>query len=417
MFRTFDVSGKCIPLFGVALAMLMPVQSAGAAEGFRVVHRFQGSPNDGDTPEAGLVVDKYGTLYGTTVSGGIQNNGIVFSLTREGIETILYMFKGGSDGGNPESTLVRDKAGNLYGTTAAGGNLNCYPYASCGTVFRIAPDGTETVLYAFNAGDDGVAPEGALIEDRRGNFYGTTLAGGKHDFGTVFKLKADGSETILHAFKGGHDGAYPTGGVIMDKAGNLYGTTQGVEAKNCRDCGTVFKLAPDGTETVLWAFTGGSDGATPYAGVLMDSAGNLYGTTFHGGSVTGGDCGTTGCGVVFKLDTRGNESVLYTFCAADNGCADGAQPEGGLIQDIAGNFYGTTVAGGTGRGEIGTIFRLAPNGSETVLHSFNAKRDGIWPVTSLVLDKHHLYGAALEGGDHSARLNGLIFRASEFGDQ
>jgi uncharacterized repeat protein (TIGR03803 family) len=233
-------------------------------------------------------------------------------------ETVLYSFKGGSDGSNPAAGLIVDSSGNLYGTTFnGGGGSGCGSDFGCGTAFKLAPDGTETVLHAFTGGSDGGLPEAGLIADGSSNLYGTAYQGGASNLGVVFKLAPDGTETVLYSFKGGGDGGVPAGTLIADSSGNLYGTTSEGGGSGCfgNGCGTVFKLAPDGTETVLHAFTGGSDGAHPNVALIADGAGNLYGTTGGGGITL---C-YEGCGTVFKLAPDGTETVLHAFTGAATG--------------------------------------------------------------------------------------------------
>ena len=204
-----------------------------------------------------------------------------------------------------------------------------------------------TVLHSFTNSPDGALPFAGLLRDAAGNLYGTTGSGGIFGFGTVFKLDSSGNETVLHSFAGGGDGQQPSGDLIRDAAGNLYGTTLlggGVFSNNCfGSCGTVFKLDPSGNETVLHTFAGGGDGRQPNGNLIMDAAGNLYGTTGSGGSAT---CPVTlGCGTVFKLDTSGILTLLHSFTGSPG---DGESPVGGLIMDKAGNLYGTTLNGGAG---------------------------------------------------------------------
>src|SRR5215469_2122652 len=273
---------------------------------------------------------------------------------------VRYTFTGGSDGSGPSSSLIFDNAGNLYGTTQGGGaNRN-------GTVFKLTPSGTETVLYSFKGGNDGADPFGGVIADKAGNLYGTTYSGGGNaGCGIVFKLAPDGTESVLHVFGSGRDGCNPWAGVVMDAAGNLYGTTVSGGGTGCSPygCGTVFKIATDGTETVLHAFADVPDGANPYSPLLMDKAGNLYGTTEYGGTnLPAGSVGT-----VFKIAPDGTESVLHAF-----DYTDGSYPTAGLIMDKAGNLFGTTAWGSI----IGAVFKLAPDGTETVLHTFTDVPDG-----------------------------------------
>jgi uncharacterized repeat protein (TIGR03803 family) len=315
-------------------------------------------------------------------------------------EKVLYAFEGGSDGAVPYGGLISDNAGNLYGTTSGGGSGTGCP-GNCGTVFKVTPDGTENVLYSFQGGSDGAGPIAGLIADSAGNYYGTTSAGGAADAGTVFELAPDGTETVLYPFKGGSDGGVPWAGLIMDSARNLYGTTEfgGNMAECNRDgCGTVFKVTPSGAETVLYSFcsqTNCSDGSSPVAGLIMDSEGNFYGTTGVGG--TGSCSGFPNCGTVFKVTPDGTETVLYSF----HGGSDGALPEAGLIADNNGNFYGTTAGGGgcAANGNCGTVFKFAPDGTETVLYAFQGGSDGNIPEAGVIMDTFgNLFGTTYSGG-------------------
>jgi uncharacterized repeat protein (TIGR03803 family) len=297
-----------------------------------------------------------GNLYGTTFAGGSYvcsgGCGTVFKLTPSGTETVLYRFTGG-DGANPTAGLIADASGNLYGTTELGGGANGCS-GGCGTVFKLTPSGTETVLYRFTGGSDGASPFAALIADGAGNLYGTTFFGGASGHGTVFKLTPSGTETVLYSFTGGSDGANPLAGLIADAAGNIYGMTNNGGAGSF---GTVFKLIPSGNLAVLHSFSGGSDGAFPGLGSLIaDAAGNLYGMTVEGG---GSGCGAIGCGTVFKLTPSGTETVLYRFTGGSDGAFPHAGLIAGLIADAAGHLYGTTNGSGSGNG---TVFEIAGSG-------------------------------------------------------
>jgi uncharacterized repeat protein (TIGR03803 family) len=343
-----------------------------------VLYNFCSQTNctDGYYPEVGLIMDGAGNLYGTTDGGRGYGGGTVFKLAPSGAgwtETVLYNFcsqTNCTDGYNPQAGLIMDGSGNLYGTTDGGGSH------SWGTVFKLAPSGTgwtESVLYSFCSQascTDGYAPRARLILDGSGNLYGTTTNGGNsQNQGVAYRLAPSGTgwvEAVLYSFcaQGGTactDGAYPYGGLMMDGSGSLYGTTnQGGTGR-----GTVFKLARNGsgwTETVLYSFCAKSscaDGAYPTAGLIMDAAGNLYGTTQFASSNSGG--------VVFRLAPSGTgwtETVLYSFCS-QNGCADGATPYAGLIMDGAGHLYGTTYYGGNyncgynNASACGTVFQLS----------------------------------------------------------
>ena len=385
----------------IAVALLAAGAVSPAIAGdhaYKILYSFQNQAAGG-YPYASLISDKAGNLYGTTFGGGGNacefGCGTVFKLTPDGTETVLHTFTGGSDGSLPRGSLIMDKAGNLYGTTESGGSGggDC----GCGTVFKLAPDGTETILYSFKAGNDGYSPFGGVIADKAGNLYGTTLEGGNGGgSGIVFKLAPDGTETVLHAFSG-TDGSSPFAGLIADKAGNLYGTTSGGGSGDVEcGCGVVFKVAPNGAETVLYSFKSFDDGRTPFGGLMADKAGNLYGTTTVGGS---GTACSIGCGTVFKLAPDGTETILYAF----KGGKDGAEPYGGVIEK-SDSLYGTTTYGGDigcdeGFG-CGTVFRIASGGVEKVLHAFpSGTQDGYGPYASLLAGKAGtLYGAAYSGG-------------------
>ncbi len=374
----------------IAAGFFVLVLAAGAAaqaQTFTVLHTFTNSP-DGTGPVGGLLRDAAGNLYGTTLRGGSFSSGTVFKLDPAGNETVLYSFTdtgSPADGLDPYAAPVMDTAGNLYGTTRDGG------FFGIGIVFRLDTSGHETVLHTF-APAEGADPYAGVAMDAAGNLYGTTSAAlALGVLGTVFKIDTAGNFTVLHFFTGS-DGCSPSGGVII-AGGNFYGTASGCGSFGF---GTVFKLDPLGNVTVLYSFkggsTGGSDGAAPTGGLIMDAAGNLYGTTIAGGS--------SNAGTVFKLDPSGNETVLYSF----KGGSDGASPYlGSLITDAAGNLYGTTNVGGsgpcTGANQVlvgcGIVFKLDPAGNETVLHSFTGGNDGAFPYAGLVMDAAgNLYGTA-----------------------
>jgi uncharacterized repeat protein (TIGR03803 family) len=310
-----------------------------------VLYSFTGGA-DGAAPNGDLVCDSAGNLYGTSFEGGKHGRGNVFKVDPSGNETVLHNFAG-PDGGSPEAGVVLDAGGNLYGTTNGGGADDD------GVVFKIDPIGNETVLYSFTGGSDGGRPNARLIRDSLGNLYGTTASGGAHNSGVVYKVDPVGNETVLYAFTGGADGGYPSTPVTRDSAGNLYGTT---DSGGTHAFGVVYKVDSSGNETVLHSFTNGADGRYPYAGVVRDAAGNLYGSTHNGGHGK--------LGVVYKLDASGNLTVLHSF----TGGADGAGPGGRLVRDSAGNLYGTTYPGGANR--KGVVYKIDLAGQEQVLHTF-----------------------------------------------
>jgi uncharacterized repeat protein (TIGR03803 family) len=243
------------------------------------LYRFGGGLADGNSPYGALIRDDAEDLYGATSGGGAFLSGTIFKIDHQtGAETILYNFQGQPDGAGPNGGLVRDAQGNLYGTTILGG-VNGNP--GFGTVFKLDAAGNETVLYSFEGGSDGEQPGAGLIRDSAGNFYGTTIIGGGGS-GTVFKLDPSSGETVLHRFgSSSTDGIQPHAGVVRDAAGNFYGTTYFGGAFGD---GTVYKLDPGGNLTILHSFAWGTDGAGPWGGVIRDAAGNLYGTTSVGGT-------------------------------------------------------------------------------------------------------------------------------------
>jgi uncharacterized repeat protein (TIGR03803 family) len=340
-----------------------------------VLHSFNGgacfpyNTADGEDPYAGLIFDAIGNLYGTTRSGGDYDRGTVFELTPTAggwTETVLYSSFNHKNGAGPFSGLISDSVGNLYGTTYRGGT---YGY---GTVFELIKPGTkgrswiEKILHSFYP-KVGIYPYAGLISDSAGNLFGTTLDGGTYGYGTVFELIKPASkggswtEKILHSFEdNGTDGGIPYAGLVFDTVGNLYGTTLygGAHSGSLDLGGIAFELIKPGTkggswtETVLYTFNGApGDGAGPYAGLIIDSAGNLYGTTSSGG--------VYGSGTAFELTlTMGmswTETMLHSF---DGNGMDGESPEAGVLQDTAGNLYGTTVNGGAY--DYGTVFEITP---------------------------------------------------------
>jgi uncharacterized repeat protein (TIGR03803 family) len=345
--------------------------SVDCVSNFSLLHAFAGGSGDASGPYHTLIEGSDGDFYGTTLAGGASNAGAIFKITPSGTETLFYSFAA-----VPYSGLVRGSDGNIYGTTASGGTSNR------GTVFKITPSASESVLFSFPAGSSD--PYTGLIEGSDGNFYGTTGAGGASDAGTVFKITPSGTETVLHAFpKVGTDGQTPYAGLIQGSDGNLYGTTYFGGANGL---GAIFKVTPGGAESLLYSFTAGSDGANPYADVIEGSDGNFYGTTSNGGA--------SGKGTVFKITPSGTETVLYSF----GGGSDGANPEAGLTQGGDGNFYGATYLGGAGN--VGTVFRVTPSGTETLLHTFaGGSSDGANPSANLVLGSDgNLYGSTYAGG-------------------
>jgi uncharacterized repeat protein (TIGR03803 family) len=263
---------------------------------FTTLHSFAPCCNsDGYILPAGVILDSQGNLYGTTTEGGTEDGGIIFKISPSGTETILYNFTCQEDGCFPNAGVVMDKDGSLYGTTL-GGSL------FYGNVYKFVPStGTLTNLYNFMGGDDGAEPFGVVL-DQNGNLYGATQFGGSADQGVVFKVTPSGTETILHSFEpNGTDGFAPVATVILDSKGNVYGTTH-LGGKS--GVGTVYKITPAGKETIVHSFKGGEDGIFPSSDLMFDADGNLYGTTIYGGQF---DFGT-----VFKI-AKTKETVLHSF--------------------------------------------------------------------------------------------------------
>jgi uncharacterized repeat protein (TIGR03803 family) len=400
---------------GAALALAATVvlalttHSAQAAETPLYSFCAQSSCTDGQNPIAGLVQGTDGNFYGTTFQGGANASGTVFQITPKGILTTLYNFcpqSGCADGRFLYAPLVQGTDGNFYGTTFQGGANN-----DTGTVFQITPSGTLKTLYSFCAQSsctDGRYPYAGLVQGTDGNFYGTTLQGGANDSGTVFQITPTGTLTTLYNFcaqSSCADGQYPYAGFVQGTDGNFYGTTQ--QGGSNSNSGTVFEITPSGALTTLYSFcaqSGCVDGMNPYAGVIQGADGNFYGTAYLGG--------TDGVGTVFQLTPTGTLTTLHSFCP-QSGCADGAEPDAGLVQGSDGNFYGATVSGGASSKGQGTLFQITPSGSLTTLYRFcpqSGCADGAYPEGSLVQGSDgNLYGTTYQGG---ANNQGAVFKLS-----
>jgi uncharacterized repeat protein (TIGR03803 family) len=395
--RNIQISCIVALVLTVTIALTGAATPCAQAQTFTVLYNFTGGA-DGGSPNASLVLDNDGNVYGTTEIGGSgllgcpQGCGTVFKVDPSGNETVLHNFgESVKDGANPlYGSLFRDNSGNLYGTTGFGGADNS------GTIFKLSPGGKELV-FSFAGGAKGGFPY-ASVTLARGNLYGTTHYRGTgcppYGCGTVFKVNGAGKETVLYSFAGGTDAEFPWAGVVLDSAGDVYGTTLNGGTSNQ---GTVFKISSAGKETILHSFTNAADGGLPFAGLVIDGAGNLYGTTYSGG--------TPGGGTVFKIDSSGTPTVLYNFCS-QSGCEDGEAPFAALVRDSAGNLYGTTDFGGFfGQG---TVFKLDTTGKETVLRSFNGASDGGQPVAGLALDgAGNLYGTTPSFGAYGF---GTVFK-------
>jgi uncharacterized repeat protein (TIGR03803 family) len=389
-----------------------------AADSLKTIHTFDNVAK-GAHPRAALTSDAAGNLYGTTYTGAPDGNGTVFELSppapgaKKWKQTVLHRFTTKVQNGiYPDSSVIFDQQGDLYGTTSEGG-VN-----DAGTVFELVASGSpggawkQVVLHRFTGASDGGTPHGTLVFGPDGALYGAAGFGGSSGAGLIYRFSQDGKgrwkENILYDFTNGTDGGYPYCTPIFDAAGDLYGTTlNGGDTGN----GVVFELSPptDGkgkrTETVLHSFDSADDGVEPRMGVIMDAAGNLYGTTESGGNI--------GYGAVFEVSPPAQgqqswtESVIYNFDFSPNGGSPGYS---GLVMDASGNLYGTTQTGGTG--ENGVVFELSPQEggawTENVLHTFEGSPDGSQPESGLLQGVDGvLYGTTFEGGD--ADNSGMVF--------
>ncbi len=389
------------------------------AQTYTVLYTFTGAPNAAQ-PSAGLVADG-NALYGVTMLGGTGSCttfgtgcGTVFDIQGVGKENLVYSFN--STNPYPESPLTRDASGNLYG--AASG----FSSSNYGEVFKLTPAGDFTSVYTFTGPSTGEDPS-RVLPDSSGNLYGTTATGGDStNSGLIFKISPSGKETVLYTFHcpqcfGGSGGGFgiPSGGVVADAAGNLYGVASGGDGCSQRQgCGVVYKVNRAGVATVLYNFTGKDDGWDPSGNLIMDNAGNLYGTTT---SPDGSACDATNCGAVFKVNSAtGATSVLFDF----DGGPDGGSPNGGLVRDSQGNIYGTTWIGGGNYSTCnpmpampvgcGVVYKLAPNGTQTILHTFANTSDGGYPNGNLFLDSAgNVYGTTAYGGDPTCGC-GVVFK-------
>jgi uncharacterized repeat protein (TIGR03803 family) len=384
------------------LVLVLTVEHAASAT-TKIIYNFTGG-TDGEYLDTDLVMDSAGSIYGTSVQGGDFGSGTVFKLSPSSkgwIHTVLYSFTGGSDGGEPYKGVTLDTHGNLYGTTVTGGtSAGCE--GGCGVVYKLTKSEgkwVQSVIYSFKGGDDGSGPGAGVTFDAKGNLYGMTPTGGLYGLGVVYQLKPKPDETwafrVIHPFTGGADGAGGSAGrMITDKAGNLYGvTTTGGASGN----GVVFKLTSRAGGTwvlhTLYSFKGTPDAGFPYGGLVFDSSGNLYGTTYYDGK--------NNLGSLYELVfERGSwsEKLLYSF----TGGSDGSGSIANLVFDKAGNLYGTTSEGGAGC-SCGVIFKLAPGSgrtwTESVVHRFQGAPGGAFAYNGMVGDGvGNFYGTTVHGG-------------------
>jgi len=376
-------------VYGLTFLLLLALATLAQAQTFTSLYNFCSASgcSDGGLPYAGVIQESAGNRYGTTGYYGLSssNGGVVFKLDTAGKETVLYSFclnwPTCTDGSRPYATVVRDKAGNIYGTTVAGGSTNCQ--GGCGVVFKIDTDGKEKVLYHFSGGSDGCYPEQGLIL-KSGTLYGTANGCGPSGYGTIFKIASSGKGySVLHGFAGlPSDGALPAfGHLTMDSSGNLYGVTDNGGSDNK---GALYELSKSGKLTLLHSFVGGTDGCVPYGTVVRDIAGNLYGTTF------GFDCNSQG--TIWKVSKNGTETILHQFAG---GTSDGCNPYAGVARDSKGNLYG--VAYGCGANNWGAVYKLSAKGRLTLLHSLDAS-DGLHPYGEVLRTAKGTLFATTSGG-------------------
>ena len=367
-----------------ALFLLTAILPLAHAQTFRVLHQFnvEGQPA---FPEGSVVLDRNGNLFGTTTLPGA-----VFKIDRTGKESTFFNLNGGSVGEFPRGTLTIDAAGNLYGFADGGSG-------GSGVIYKLSPQGQETILFAFQGGLHTTSPKepaGGVLLGKNGNIFGAAQFGNKQlcqiGCGSIFVLDAAGNMRFLHQFTGGPDGANPVGPLAQDAQGNLYGVTQSGGDRSCPEflefpgagCGVVFRISPNLKFTVLHTFAGGADGAIPQGGLLIDANGNLFGTALQGGIAENG--------TIYEIAKDGTYSVVHRFTQAE-----GQNPNGGLVSDEAGNLYGTAQLGGDQN--LGTVFEMIPDGSVKVLHNFQGLEDGAVPFAGLFRDHAgHLFGTAFK---------------------
>lgn len=395
----------------ITLGLFLLTAPRSYAQVYKTLHSFTGGVDGGSPLYVKLLRDAKGNLVGTTQLGGAYGFGTVFRIDPRGNETVLYSFSGGFDGAYPQAGLVADPAGNLYGTTTLGGAPCFEGQGGCGVVFELTASGEYILLHSFLGvigGGDGGFPAASLLRDAHGNLFGTTAGGGintascQEGSGTAFEmafLNGGWKEILLYTFPcTDADGMFPYSPLISSRSGTLYGTSTGGGTCGGADigrCGTVFQLARGGanwTHTTIHDFAGGSDGAALQDGLVRDSAANLYGTTQLGGDF--------GFGTIFRIDPSGNKTVLHSFTGPA-----GAYPVGGLVRDRAGNLYGTTRQGGTSK--VGTLFKFEPAGTLTVLHNFAGGTDGAYPAGTLLRAGGALFGTTTAGGPQNM---GIVFK-------
>jgi len=409
-YPTNDHTSRPQLAVALAVALLLLGVRAASAQTLDVLHSFTGG-GDGATPNAGLTMDRSGYFYGTTKQGGANGPngfGTVYRLTQqsEGWTLVpVYSFGGGNDGSSPMGRVIFGPNGALYGTTSSGGGTGCGGNG-CGIVFSLQPPMTsphdvlaewrESVLYRFGGGNDAASPTGDIAFDSSGNLYGTTTSGGSYQKGTVYELTPTDqgwTESILWNFTGGSDGGSPASGLMTDSAGNLYGTAQ---SGGSNGYGLVFQMTQSGgswTRHTLYSFQNHSDGANPSGGLILDASGNLYGSTPSDGS--------SGGGTIFELVRQSNGSWTFSLLYGFSGQAGGG-PQASFAIDTTGTLYGTAYKDGAHG--FGSVVKLAPSNHGWVyadLHDFVYENDGAEPAGNLVLDSNgNMYGTASTAGEY-----------------
>lgn len=364
---------------------------------FSTLYSFAGSGTGPSRISANLILDSAGNLYGVSSNGGTHGQGTVFKVTPSGVLTVLYNFKGSPDGSAPLASLFRDKAGNLYGTTYAGGITSQCPNGDtgCGTVFKLTAAGKESVLHAFTNGTDGALPTTSVAVDSAGNVYGTALneaqSGGDAGNGLVYKVDTKNNFTVLHTFcavdPNCSDGQYPTSGPVLDASGNVYGATSSGGQYNG---GTIFEITPADVESVLYSFANEYESLI-WGNLTRDSKGNFYGVA------VAESLNTTDGGKVYKVTSTGKETLPYSFCVTSPGCPAGDEPEAPLNVDKSGNIFGVVTQGG--KNGSGGVFKVTPTGAETLIYNFPSG----FSSYGVVMDAAgNLYGVSSNGGKNNA---------------
>jgi len=374
---------KCF-YFSLRYLVVLILAALAQAQTFTTLYKFTGGA-DGGNPEAGVIQDAEGNLYGTTQDSGVYKAGVVYEISTAGTETVLHSFGSGQDGLSPFTPVIRDGKGNIYGTTVEGGSDDY------GTIFTIDATGHETILHSFGTiKDDGCYPEQGLVMGKSGILFGTAAKCGSHNRGTIFKVNSAGHFTLLYSFIQSPYGGRPAGGrLTRDKSGSLYGVTTG----GGHNEGVLYELAANGAPGLLHSFMGGTkDGCYPVGSVMQDEAGNFYGTTY--------DCGSNGYGTIWKVSKTGREIILHNF---SGGTADGCYPSGGVARDLEGNLYG--VASECGANGYGALYEFSASGTFTLLHSFGLS-DGADPVGEVLWTNGTLFGTTYVGGNDGCNAYG-----------